>query len=303
MLTRLSNARPMASLVLAAACWGLGTVLSKGALAFIPPFTLLVTQLMASLVVLWLILGLQRVNVRWSRQLLPIGLLGLLNPGISYTLSLIGLSLTTASASALLWAMEPLLIVGLAWLVLRERLTPKFQLLTAVAAGGAGLVIGADFGRPGALLGNVLILAGVLCCALYTVLASRLDQDVSPLLAVTLQESLALVWALLIWPVELSQRGLGSLTQIPVQAWGLAVLSGLVYYGLAFWFYLSGLRRVPASEAGLFINLVPVFALAGAYGLLGESLRPIQWLGCGLVLAAVIGLSLQPKQPVAVVTR
>src|SRR5260221_919197 len=181
MLSRLSNARPMVSLVLAAACWGLGTVLSKGALAFIPPLTLLVTQLITSLAALWLILSLQPVNVHWSRQLLPIGLLGLLNPGISYTLSLIGLSMTTASASALLWAMEPLLIVGLAWLVLRERLTPKFLLLTAVAAAGACLVIGADFGRPGALSGNALILGGVLCCALYTVLAARRWHDVSPL--------------------------------------------------------------------------------------------------------------------------
>src|SRR5712692_8082484 len=86
MLSRLSNARPVASLVLAATCWGLGTVLSKGALAFIPPLTLLVTQLMASLLVLWLILSLQRVNVRWSTQLLPVSLLGWLNPGISYTL-------------------------------------------------------------------------------------------------------------------------------------------------------------------------------------------------------------------------
>jgi drug/metabolite transporter (DMT)-like permease len=165
------------------------------------------------------------------------------------------------------------------WLVLRERLTPKFLLLTAVAGAGAGLVIGADFGRPGVLAGNALILGGVLCCALYTLLAARLGQGFSPLLAVTLPETLALVWALLTLlcgPVELSQRGLGSLALIPAGAWGLTILSGLVYYGLAFWFYLSGRRRVPASEAGLSINLVPAFALAGAYGLLGESLGPIQ---------------------------
>ena len=55
------------------------------------------------------------------------------------------------------------------------------------------------------------------------------------------------------------------------------------------------LGALSAREAGLFINLVPVFALAGAYGLMGESLGPIQWLGCGLVLVAVIGLNLGPK--------
>ncbi len=56
--------------------------------------------------------------------------------------------MTPTSASALLWAMEPLLIVGLVWLVLGERPTPGFLLLTVAAAAGACLVMGADFGRP-----------------------------------------------------------------------------------------------------------------------------------------------------------
>jgi drug/metabolite transporter (DMT)-like permease len=66
-----------------------------------------------------------------------------------------------------------------------------------------------------------------------------------------------------------------------------------VYYGLAFWFYVSGLQRTSASVAGLYINLVPVFALAGAYGLLGEVLTPAQWLGSGIVLLAVMVFSVQ----------
>ena len=42
--------------------------------------------------------------------------LGVLNPGVSYALSLAGLQRITASASALLWALEPILILALAWL-------------------------------------------------------------------------------------------------------------------------------------------------------------------------------------------
>jgi drug/metabolite transporter (DMT)-like permease len=52
----------------------------------------------------------------------------------------------------------------------------------------------------------------------------------------------------------------------------MAALSGIVYYGLAFRFYLGALRRDPASDAGFFINLVPIVALGGAYWLLGETL-------------------------------
>lgn len=300
MVSPVSNATRVLPLLLAAACWGLGTVLSKSALAHLPPLTLLVIQLTASLGLLWPLLWMQRTRIPGNRRLLGLGLLGWLNPGLSYTLSLIGLSQTTASLSALLWATEPVLIVGLAWLLLRERPTPGFLLLAGLATGGVIVTIGADLGHPGQLIGNALILGGVLCCALYTVLAWRLNDGLSPLLIVTIQESLAVGWALLIWPVEWGQITLASLRQIPAQAWTLAVLSGIVYYGLAFWFYLQGLRRTSASEAGLFINLVPIFALVGAYTMLAEALRPSQWLGGALVLMAVFGLNVWPKRRRAV---
>ncbi len=141
-----------------------------------------------------------------------------------------------------------------------------------------------------------MILAGVVCCALYTVLAQRMGAGFSPLLTVTVQQSLALVGAVLTFlcgPAELSRLTLAGYQQIPPVAWGLAALSGVIYYGLAFWFYLGGLQRVSAGEAGFFINLVPIFALGGAYMLLGERLTPAQWAGCGLVLLAVVGLSLK----------
>ncbi len=292
MFSRSSNTAPRVGLVLAAACWGFGAILSKAALAHLAPLTLLVIQLFASLAVLWPVLRWQHSAVLWNRRLLALGLLGLLNPGLSYTLSLIGLTLTTASLSALLWGLEPLLIVGLALLVPRERPTARFLALSGLAVAGALLAIGLRMDQLGRLLGNSLILAGVACCALYTVLAQRMGAGFSPLLTVTVQESLALVGAVLIWPAELSRLTVAGLQQIPPVAWGLAALSGVIYYGMAFWFYLGGLQRVSAGESGFFINLVPIFALGGAYVLLGERLTLAQWAGSGLVLLAVVGLSL-----------
>jgi drug/metabolite transporter (DMT)-like permease len=89
----------------------------------------------------------------------------------------------------------------------------------------------------------------------------------------------------------------------PVQAWSVspqtwlaAAVSGVLYYGLAFWFYLTGLRHVSASVAGSFITLVPVFGV-GAGHLAGERLTAQQWLGAIVVTIAIAVVTAQQSTP------
>jgi drug/metabolite transporter (DMT)-like permease len=154
------------------------------------------------------------------------------------------------------------------------------------------LVIGisASFDSSGSLTGNLLILAGVFCCALYTVLTRRDASTLDPVLLVALQQTAALLWALLIWPFELWAGEMINLTAISSRTWLWAVASGIVYYALAFWFYIIGLKRIPASLAGLFLNLISIFAVGGAYLFLGERLVAVQWAGAALILVAAMAM-------------
>ncbi len=83
--------------------------------------------------------------------------------------------------SALLWAAEPILIIGFAWLILCARLTWPLLICAAVAIVGVGVVAGLDVwaGANSSLVGNLLIAAGVCCCALYTVLTRRIVANVA----------------------------------------------------------------------------------------------------------------------------
>jgi drug/metabolite transporter (DMT)-like permease len=47
---------------------------------------------------------------------------------------------------------------------------------------------------------------------------------------------------------------------------------------------------MPASVAGGFLNLVPLFGIATAYLVLGERLSPAQWAGGILILLAALSL-------------
>jgi len=274
-------------LTLAAACWGIGTVVSKRAVGEIPPLALLLIQLVSSVAVLVALVRLRGLPLRDSAASPILARLGLLNPGLAYALSLLGLMHITASLSVLLWAAEPLLIMLLAALLLGERVGPGFVLLSLVAAAGMGLVtLGPDI--AGGLIGVALTLAGVGCCAVYTVLARRwIGTMDSTLHVVVTQQAYAVVFAVACLAVVSLVGGAPDLGRVSPEAWASAVGSGVLYYAAAYWFYLSALRVLPASAAASSFYLIPIFGVAGGVLVLGERLGPIQWVGAATVLAAV----------------
>lgn len=102
----------------------------------------------------------------------------------------------------------------------------------------------------------------------------------------------------MIWPFE-GQVGQGALPAIPNEILAAGALSGFMYYGAAFWLYLSALRSVSATTAGIFLNLTPLFGIATAWVVLGERLTLLQWAGGAVIIASVIVLLASPKSTTA----
>jgi drug/metabolite transporter (DMT)-like permease len=284
----------LVALVLAAVCWGGGTVISKAALTEVPPLTLLPIQLTASLAILAVVMRHHGIPFRTDGSPL-LGRLGLLNPGLAYALSLIGLTTITASLSVLLWAFEPLLILVLAAWFLAERITAAFVVLSLVAVAGMVLIVFDPASGGGPLIGVALTVAGVACCAVYSVVARRWIPDAKETTQVILaQQAHALVLAIAlvvaaglaggqIMPTALTPLGVAS-----------AIGSGALYYAGAYWFYLGALRHVPASYAAVSFYLIPIVGVAAGALLLGERLDARQWVGAVIVLGAILAILRQP---------
>jgi drug/metabolite transporter (DMT)-like permease len=282
----------VAALVAAAACWGVGTVVTKQVVDDVVPLTLLPLQLAASCVFLSVVAAVRREPLSWTPPLRRLAGLGVLNPGLAYALGLIGLTTITASLSVLLWAAEPVLIMLLAALVLRERIPLALGLSLGVALVGVFLVVYQP-GAAGDAAGIALTLAGVGCCALYSVLTRRLLLDDSSLTVALAQQAFALVFAVLLATIAGLAGSTGwELGDLDAGVWLGAMASGVLYYGLAFWLYLTALRLVPASYAGAFLPLIPVFGVAAGY-LVGERLEPRQWLGAAVVILATAFIGLR----------
>jgi drug/metabolite transporter (DMT)-like permease len=289
MLMRLRNLQFMVCMVLAAACWGFAIDMSKGVLAYFPPLTLLVVQLTASIVFLWIPLAVKRARIPLDMHTVRSAAIGLLSPGIADTLSLIGLTMTTASMSTLIWDFQPIVILALAFLILKERISRPLGAFSLLATLGVVLVAGVGLNAQGnnILTGNLLTLIGVGVCSTYIVLTRRISTTINALTLVALQQTVSWVFVLAIWPTELMRIPAQNLFTLSPTIWGWAILSGIVYYALGFWLYITGLRKTPASLAGFFINLLPVFGVTGAYIFLGERLATFQWLGAILILVSV----------------
>lgn len=292
---------PRLALVLAAAAWGAGTVISKRAVAEIPPLALLAIQLAASLAALLAVRALRRTDTPGGSVPAVLGRLGILNPGLGYALSLVGLVSISASLSVLLWAMEPILILFLAAWLLGERIGGRLVGLSAAAIGGLILIVLQPSLAGGAIVGVGLTLAGVVCCAVYAVVARRwIASAASTMSVVTVQQAYALAFSVVVVGLAWASGSLAWPATVSLVAWSSAAASGILYYAVAYWLYLTGLRHVPASSSAVAFYLVPVFGVVGGFAVLGERLSPPQWIGAVVVVTAVWAImSKAPDQTMA----
>lgn len=284
------------ALILAAACWGGGTVVSKQAVAEVPPLTLLAVQLAVSVLFLLVVTRVRGDRMPTGREGRLLGRLGLLNPGIAYGLSLIGLTGITASLSVLLWATEPIFILALAVVVLGERIGAGLLIPSAVAVAGLTLVL-FDPAATGSVIGIALTIAGVVACAIYTVAARRWLLGSDSTFGIVLAQQLhALAFAI----VALAVVALAGSEVLPAgvstAAMASALVSGLMYYAFAYSLYIWALRSVRASVAAASFYLIPVFGVGLGF-VFGERLEPLQWAGAAVVVASVAVITIRAAQP------
>jgi len=283
----------VAWMVLAAASWGFGTVAVKRGLSDLQPLTLGIIALGTSTILLWAIVLIQHIPMRLNAGALRIGLIGLLSPGISFTLGVFGVRLTSASLVSLIQATEPVAIIGLAWLILHQRPSRSLVVLSALAIVGVCLVAGVDLSASegNSLIGTGLIFAATLCSALQIVLSGRMVITLDPRALVTLQQTAGFVWLLAIWPIEMLQAQESSASLINLSGWAWAAIHGISFWALGYLFYFRGVRKASPSLAAPFLSLIPVFGISVAFVLLGERLQATQWIGAILILVAMTSIA------------
>ncbi|PZQ00610.1 MAG: EamA family transporter [Variovorax paradoxus] len=203
-----------------------------------------------------------------------------------------GVSMTSAVSAGVVMAAIPAAVAVASWLLLRERVTGRTWAAVACAVVGIGLlgVAKPGHGAPSgasqgnAVLGHLLLFAAVLCEAAYAVIGKKLTGSLGPKRISALINLWGLVLATPFGLYFAAQFDFGAVSA------GLWIL--LVFYALAasiwtVWLWMTGLRTIPAAQAGVFTVLLPVSAALTGVLVLGERMGALELLALVIALVGV----------------
>jgi drug/metabolite transporter (DMT)-like permease len=225
------------------------------------------------------------------KDVLPVAFLGLTGIFLYNAFFFTGLQTVPAGRAALIIASVPVIISIISALMLGERLTPGKIAGTLLSLTGASIVLSG--GNPLSLFqgglshGDLMILGCVAAWTAYSVAGSRVMKRVNPLMAVTWS---CILGTLMLLTPALTHGLLEDIGRASLVDWGNILFLGVVATGVAFTWYYAGIRAIGAARAGIFINLVPVFAIAMGYVILDEPVTS-SLVGGGLMVISGVWLA------------
>jgi probable blue pigment (indigoidine) exporter len=242
-----------------------------------PLFAALMRALPAGLLLLAVTRTLPRGSWWWKAVVL-----GVLNIGVFFPLVFLAAYGLPGGLAATVQAASPLVVMALAWPLIRERPTAVRVVSALVGLLGVGLlVLGSRDGVTA--LGLVGAFGSVAVSALGFVLVKRWAPPVGMLTLVSWQ---LVVGGLVLLPVALLVEGAPPAIDAPAAAGFLWI--GVVGTIVAYYCWFHGLSRLPAGAVSLVGLLNPVTGTVLGVAFAAEAFGTTQALGMALVIGGVL---------------
>ena len=228
---------------------------------------------------------------------------------IQFLIQFHGLALTTVSHASLMVGSMPVLLGVAAALFAGERLDLIGWLALVASTIGATLIVlgghrgAAAHGQP-SLTGDLLVVFS-LCTALAWILLSKklmLSHSPPVVTAYTILSGTVMLAAWILGPCLLNPwravpHPWPAFAHVSAVAWTALAISGLACTATTTLLWNWGIHHVPASRAGVFLNIEPALGSYLGVRLLGEHLGPHAFMGGALILGAAIVLTTRGHEP------
>jgi drug/metabolite transporter (DMT)-like permease len=274
---------------LAGAFWGTGFFFGKVAFSQLTVGHFLLYRFLFACAGLLPIMRTPHFSPREWKLLLTAAFLGI---PLQFMIQFYGLKLTTVSHAALMVGSMPVILAVGATIFTHEHLDQKGWL--ALLGSTAGVVLIVLSGSQGVIgggnfWGDLLVVVSLIVALAWVLLNRHLMAQGRSPLSVTAWGLITGTAMLAIWVLLTS--GAPPIHGIRVQVWLAAAASGVLSTAASTLLWNWGIHRVPASRAGVFLNIEPALGSILGVALLGDRLGPTAWLGGALIISAAVVLT------------
>jgi drug/metabolite transporter (DMT)-like permease len=274
------------SLLLTVFFFGTNFVAVKHVVESVPPILFAAVRFTFAGVLLWLLLRLVEPESRLERgDFLRVLGLGFVGVTLTQSVFTIGVSMTTAANTALIYSTAPVWGMLLGFVLALERPRLSGVLGVGLCLIGVALIVygGLEFGGT-SLAGDALILAAAAFWGSYTVLSLFLLRRYSPL---SLAAYAILLGGLAAFPLSAFDFGRLDVDALDGSVWFAAAYSCLLSsaFGFAAWGW--GVSHVGANRVLVYQYLVALIGVVAGILILGEDFGLQQVIGAAVILSGV----------------
>jgi drug/metabolite transporter (DMT)-like permease len=220
-----------------------------------------------------------------GRDWLRLAWLGLVGHFLYQYLFIGGLARTSVANGALIVSASPIVITLLLTLTGKERLGGLHWAGTLLSFLGIYIVVGRGAHvSEASLRGDAMLLAAVVCWALYTIGARPLMARHSPVGVTALSMLLGTIMYLPVAAPALARIDWGGVSPL---TWVKLVYSSLFAICVAYTIWYAAVREIGSARTSVYSNLLPIVAMVTAYVWLREPLGLDKLAGAAAVLAGV----------------
>ncbi|SOC16676.1 EamA-like transporter family protein [Ureibacillus xyleni] len=283
---------PHLLLILATLLWGGNFVIGRAVTGEIPPITLAFLRWCVAFI-LFFPIAYKKLKVDWPKikdNWKIVLILSLTGVAAFNTLVYIGVYSTTSINASLMNSLTPIFIYILSFFALKIRVTKNQMVGTLIS------IIGVLFILSGGKLSNIIsfsfnkgdliILVAVLCWSIYSLLVKQYSNRLPGFS--TFLVTIA-VGAIMLLPFTVYEL----VTLDHAIIWSPKTIGAIFYVGVfasivAFLSWNTGVVKIGANRASIFLNFIPVFATIFATIFIGEQLQVPQVIGGLAVISGVI---------------
>jgi len=284
------------------ALYGACHIIAKGVMPqFLTPSVFILFRVLGAVILFWTVKAFFVKERVAKKDMLRLAACGLFGVAINQMCFFHGLSLSSSINAGIIMTVNPIIVVLLSYLILKEKITRlKFIGIVIGAIGAVLLTLTAQAKSGDSVFGDFLLFINAASFGMYLVLVKPLMQKYSPVTVITYAFTFGLIYILLYPPTitEFFSIDYSLLTQ------GIILKIVYIVVGVTFLTYLLtvyALKYLSPSVSSSYIYLQPVlvifFAVVfAAMGISDDYTDTITWEKIGYMLIIFVGVFITTRR-------